>query len=413
MFTRHKELIDESMAEIEREKILLEKKYSEVEKLNIELRKKIEQLTSLDACSKAITSILDTDKLLDVVISLIINIMQFDRVLILLVDEENQQLVPVKTAGGDENAILQLKNYGIPLNRTTNILARVASTGTSQIISDVDHSFLRKENIILRKFKPKSFVAVPLITRHRVIGVMAAERIKGLKDFSSNDLDYVMNFCNQTAVSLENARLIERMKQSFVSSILSLATALEAKDPYTRGHSNRVATYSTIIARRMGMDEEHVEMLRLMSLMHDVGKIGIPDSIMNKAGRLTDKEFMLIKRHPLVSLHIIDPLLTNKPELKDIKNHHERFDGLGYPDGLTGKKIPVKACIMAVADSFDSMTTNRSYRSSMSREKALDGILKNKGTQFCPEIAEIFIDVISSMPDDLYKLINTSSEQTL
>ena len=411
MFTRRRELFNETLAELEREKMLLERKYIEVEQLNIELQRRIDRLTSLDACSKATTSILDTDRLLDVVMSLIVNIMQFDRALILLVDENNESLIPVKGVGGDLSTFGQIRNYSIPLKRTSNILARVVTSGIGQIVRDVDHSYLRKENIILRKFKPKSFVAVPLITRNKVIGVMAGERTKGLEDFTSNDLDYVMNFCNQIAISLENAKLIENMKLSFVSSILSLASALEAKDPYTRGHSNRVATYSTIVARRMGMEEEKVEMIRLMALMHDVGKIGIPDSIINKPGKLNADEFMVIKRHTLVSLSIIEPLLSNKPELINVKSHHERFDGLGYPEGLSGKHIPVEARIMAVSDSFDAMTTNRPYRSSMTRHKALSEIEKNKGTQFCPEIADIFVDIVSSMPDDLYQLINTSSEQ--
>lgn len=413
MFTRRRELLNETLAELEREKQVIENKYREVEQLNIELNKKIEQLTSLDACSKATTSILDTDRLLDVVMSLIINVMQFDRALIMLIDNESKNLVPVKTAGGDENAIQVIRNYSIPLNRTNNILARVVTTGIAQIIRNVDHSFLRKENIILRKFKPQSFVAVPLITRNKVIGVMAAERNKGLDDFSSNDLNYVMNFCNQIAISLENARLIENMKESFVSSILSLSSALEAKDPYTRGHSNRVATYSTIIARRMRLDDEHVEIIRLMALMHDVGKIGIPDSIISKPGKLDIEEFTIIKRHTLFSLSIIEPLLSNKPELCYIKSHHERYDGLGYPDGLMGNSIPLEARIMAVADSFDAMTTNRPYRSAFPRERAIMEIEKGKGTQFCPEVADTFLDIISLMPEDLYRLISSCSKQSV
>lgn len=413
MFNRRRELLNDTLAELEREKDLLEMKYREVEQLNTELQNKIDQLTSLDACSKATTSILDTDRLLDVVMSLIVTIMQFDRAFIMLVDEETHRLVPVKTIGGEDGAISMIKRYAIPLDRTSNILARVVTSGIAQIIRDVDHSFLRKENIILRKFKPKSFVAVPLITRNRVIGVLAAERTRGLDDFTSNDLDYVMNFCNQIAISLENARLIEHMKQSFVSSILSLASALEAKDPYTRGHSNRVATYSAIIARKMHLDDEHIELIRLMALMHDVGKIGIPDNIINKPGPLDHDEFLMIRRHPLVSLNIIEPLLANKPELREIKSHHERYDGLGYPDGIAGRFIALEARILAVADSFDAMTTSRPYRSPLSREAALEEIIRGRATQFCPDVADAFVDIISTMPDDLFRLINTSSEMVI
>jgi HD-GYP domain-containing protein (c-di-GMP phosphodiesterase class II) len=338
--------------------------------------------------------------------SLIINVLQFDRGLIMLVDEERRCLVPVKIAGDPNQNISSLKNYTLPLDRKSNILARVVDSGISQIMTDVDHSLLRKENIILKTFNPKSFVAVPLIARNRVIGVLAAERIKGLSDFSSNDLDYLMNFCGQIAISLENARLIDNMKKSFMTSILSLASALEAKDPYTRGHSNRVAIYSTIIARRIGIDEERIELIRQMALMHDIGKIGISDSIINKEGKLNEEEFNMIKRHPLVSIQIIQPLMTYHSDINLVKSHHERYDGCGYPDGLTGEEIPIEARILAVADAFDAMISDRPYRAAMSRKTALEEIERHRGRQFCPEVVEVFMSAVLLFPEDLFRLIS-------
>lgn len=406
LFTRRQQVYQDSLAELEREKELMVKKYLEIGHLNTELKKRIERLTSLDACSKATSSLLDSDRLLDVIMSLIVNVMQFDRALIMLVDEENRTLVPVKIAGDSSNLMTGMKRYAVSLDRKQNILARVVDSGIAQIVTDVDHSFLRKENLILKTFNPKSFVAVPLLARNHVIGVMAAERIKGLHDFSSNDLDYVMNFCSQIAISLENTRLIDNMKKSFVSSILSLASALEAKDPYTRGHSNRVAIYSTIIARSLGMTEERVELIRQMALMHDIGKIGISDSIINKEGRLTEKEFSAVKRHPIVSMQIIQPLMSYQSDISLMKSHHERYDGLGYPEGLVGDEIPLEARILAVADSFDAMTSDRPYRAAMDRDAALAEMERNRGRQFCPHVLEAFMKTLRSFPDDLYTMIS-------
>jgi len=415
IFSRRQEVLKDSITELEREKAHLGQKYLEVENLNKELEKRIERLTSLNACSKATASILDTDVLLDIVMSLIVNVMNFDRAILMLIDENSRQLKPVKGAGGEsENDIDKIKGYSIPLDRSQNILARVVNSGIAQVITDVDKSILRKDNIILKMFNPKSFIVIPLITRNKVIGVLGAERFKGLSDFSSNDLDYMMNFCNQIAISLENTKLIDSMKQSFVSSILSLASALEAKDPYTRGHSNRVATYSTIVARKLGLDEDRIESIRLMALIHDIGKIGVSDNIINKPGKLTEEEFNIIKQHPVRGVQIIELLLHNKPELRYVRSHHERFDGKGYPDGLKGEKIPLEARIMTIADCFDAMTSDRSYRSALSKEYALAEIENNKSTQFFPEIADIFIDSVSAMPDDLYFLIsNGKSESTV
>ncbi len=410
LFTRRKQVFQDSLAELEREKELMVRKYLEIGHLNSELKKRIERLTSLDACSKATASILDTDRLLDVVMSLVVNVMQFDRALIMLLDDEKRALIPVKIAGDSSVGIAVMKSYSVPLDRKSNILARVVDSGIAQIVTNVDHSLLRKENLILRTFNPKSFVAVPLVTRNRVVGVMAAERIKGLHDFTSADLDFVMNFCSQIATSLENARLIEDMKRSFMSSILSLASALEAKDPYTRGHSNRVAVYSTIIARSLGIAEERVELIRQMALMHDIGKIGIPDSIINKEGRLTESEYNEIKRHPLVSMQIIQPLMFYHPDISLVKSHHERYDGQGYPDGLSGDDIPLEARILAVADSFDAMTSDRPYRSAMSREAALAELERNKGRQFCPRVVTMFRESMLSFPDDLYTMITENEK---
>jgi HD-GYP domain-containing protein (c-di-GMP phosphodiesterase class II) len=413
MFIRRRErseIYRDTLAELEREKELMVKKYLEIGHLNTELKKRVERLTSLDACSKATASLLDTDKLLDVVMSLIINVMQFDRAIIMLVDEERRFLEPVKMAGEDDHPIASMKQYSIPLDRKSNILARVVDSGIAQIVTDVDNSILRKENLILKTFNPKSFVAVPLITRNKVMGLLAAERIKGLGDFSSNDLDYLMNFCSQIAISLENARLIDNMKKSFMTSILSLASALEAKDPFIRGHSNRVAIYATIIARRMDIDEERVELIRQMALMHDIGKIGIPDSIINKEGKLTEEEFAAIKRHPIVSMQIIQPLMTYHADISLVRSHHERYDGRGYPDGIGGEDIPLEARILAVADSYDAMTSDRPYRAAMSREAAVAEINRNRGRQFCPRVVDVFEMTIPTFPEDLFRLISEEQE---
>jgi len=399
LFTRENLILKDSLAELEREKILLETKYREIENLNTELNTRIEQLTSLDSCSKATASILDVDRLMDVVTSLVGNIMKFDRALIMLIDEKRQMLVPMKAVGGSEKEFHLIDDYTIPLDRTNNILARVATSGNAQIVSDVDHSYLRKENLILSNFHPKSFVAVPLIARNKVIGVMAAERLKGLDDFTANDLSFVMNFANQIAISLENAHLVENMKESFVSSILSLSSALEAKDAYTRGHSIRVSEYAIIIARTMELDEDTVDTIRLMALMHDIGKIGVPDQIIKKSSQLTEDELRIIMRHPHVSRTIIEPLLVNNPSLGFVESHHERYDGTGYPDGLSGREIPIEARIIAVADTYDAMTSNRPYRTVRTPDQAIQEIRINAGAQFCPEVVRAFLKCVESFTE--------------
>ncbi len=175
----------------------------------------------------------------------------------------------------------------------------------------------------------------------------------------------------------------------------TLAKTIDAKDAYTNGHSERVAAYSREIARRYGYDEERLEELYVMGLLHDVGKIGVPDTIINKPGRLTDEEYMEIKKHPVKGAEIL-ATITEMPKLvTGARWHHERYDGKGYPDGLKGEKIPEEARIIAVADAYDAMTSHRSYRDIIPQEKVKSEIENGMGTQFDEKFARIMLEMIA------------------
>lgn len=177
--------------------------------------------------------------------------------------------------------------------------------------------------------------------------------------------------------------------------VKALAQAIDAKDAYTNGHSERVAEYSTEIARRYGYTVEQQDEIYMMGILHDVGKIGVPDAVINKPGRLTDEEFDLIKQHPVQGERILKKI-KEMPKLSiGARWHHERYDGKGYPDGLSGTDILEEARIIAVADAYDAMTSNRSYRGILSQEHVRDEIEKGKGTQFDPVFADIMLQMIS------------------
>jgi putative two-component system response regulator len=195
-------------------------------------------------------------------------------------------------------------------------------------------------------------------------------------------------------------------EQLFFHVVASLAQAIDAKDTYTNGHSGRVADYSKEIARRYGYDEKAQDDIYMMGLLHDVGKIGVPDEVINKPGRLTDEEFALIKKHPSIGAKILENI-EEMPELvSGAKWHHERFDGRGYPEGLSGKDIPEQARIIAVADAYDAMTSNRSYRGALPQEKVREQIESGKGTQFDPQFADIMLAMIDEDTD--YKMQDKS-----
>ncbi len=188
-------------------------------------------------------------------------------------------------------------------------------------------------------------------------------------------------------------------EELFLQVVSSLADAIDAKDAYTKGHSGRVAAYSKEIAKRYGYGEKEQDDIYMMGLLHDVGKIGVPDEIINKPGRLTDEEFLKIKQHPAIGGRILENI-QKMPELASgAKWHHERFNGKGYPDGLAGEEIPEAARIIAVADAYDAMTSNRSYRVMLSQETVRSEIEKGMGSQFDPRFAKIMLEMIDEDKD--------------
>jgi len=199
----------------------------------------------------------------------------------------------------------------------------------------------------------------------------------------------------------------ERINGLFLRTVTALSEAVDAKDRYTSGHSTRVAQYARMIARQMGKTKEEQDEIYRAGLLHDVGKIRIPDEIINKPGKLTDEEYNIIKIHPVTGYHILKGISTDDKIALAAKYHHERYDGKGYPHGLSGEKIPEVARILGIADSYDAMASNRSYRKALPQEIVRSEIEKGKGTQFDPDIADIMLRMIDE--DKEYTLKQTDS----
>ena len=191
----------------------------------------------------------------------------------------------------------------------------------------------------------------------------------------------------------------DKLEKAYLESIETLRYTVEAKDPYTKGHSDRVAEFSVLIGKKLGLSEEDLKTLRIGGLFHDIGKIGIPDSILLKDERLTPEEYSEIKHHPSIGTHILSNATIFSNIIPIVKHHHERYDGRGYPENLKGEDIPFLARIATVADAFDAMSSKRTYRNSLDIDTIIDEIQKNSGTQFDPKIAEVFLDILKNEYD--------------
>ncbi len=196
----------------------------------------------------------------------------------------------------------------------------------------------------------------------------------------------------------------EQLEQAYLDMVQTLRYTVEAKDSYTRGHSDRVSEYSVLIGEKLGLPAEQIKTLRIGGLFHDIGKIGIPDSILLKPAKLTDEEYSQIKNHPSIGAHILGSAAIFQDIIPIVKHHHERYDGNGYPSKLKGEEIPYLARIAAVADTFDAMTSRRSYRGPIEVEHVKEEIKRCEGTQFDPQIAEVFIEILNNDFDKIKEI---------
>lgn len=237
---------------------------------------------------------------------------------------------------------------------------------------------------------PTSLVAVPIVTDGPPLGVLVAMN-KSTGEFDSVDLKLLNSIGNQSAVFITNNRLYGDLQDLLMGVLHALTTTIDAKDPYTCGHSRRVAIISEALARECGFEEEHIKRIYLAGLLHDIGKIGVPEATLCKKGKLTDEEFMQIKKHPSAGGKILEGIRQLEDVLPGIMYHHERLDGKGYPAGLTAEQIPIDGRIVGLADSFDAMTSDRTYRNALPLDVVCKEIRDCSGKQFDPMLVEKFL----------------------
>ena len=265
------------------------------------------------------------------------------------------------------------------------------------LVGDLEVNFsvvLDAEQALERLGFREAVALSPIGVAGATVGVIAAgagERDRG--DISSIDVKMLEAAAGFTSVVLENAALYEDQRAMFLGTLQALTATIDAKDPYTSGHSERVAYLSAEIARQFGMHEDRIERVRIAGLVHDIGKIGVPESVLCKPGRLTDEEFGIIKLHPEIGHTILRDIPHLDDILPGVLHHHERFDGRGYPHRLEGQDIPMVARIIGLADAFDAMSSSRTYRAAMPRDRVLTEIEQGSGTQFDPAIAKRFLEI--------------------
>lgn len=253
---------------------------------------------------------------------------------------------------------------------------------------------------LIEKRKPLLFndeqpgISIPVFIKNELLGILSVWEKQELCSFTEEDVLLLLTLCRKAALSLENQFLYESLYQSLLETLKALVTTLEARDPYTRAHSQRVSHYATALAAKMGCSKEEQDIVTVAGFLHDIGKVGICDAILLKTEPLTPAEYEVIKTHPIIGEQIVQHLGYFSREKSIIRHHHEWWDGRGYPDGLINHQIPFLARILTVADAFDAITTNRPYRAGRPFREALEELDCWAGSQFDAEAVVAFRHVI-------------------
>ncbi|HEY9088722.1 MAG TPA: HD domain-containing phosphohydrolase [Anaerolineaceae bacterium] len=320
-----------------------------------------------------------------------------------LADDNDSDLVLQISSRDDHNRAVPLR---VP--RGKGIISYVVETGENVLVRDIQRDLRHYKGLdVATDLTTRSLIAVPLVRRSiqlangRVVssertigGLEAINKING--EFDAVDLSMLENFAKQATTVLQIANLYKEADELFLDAIRALTAAIDAKDAYTQGHSQRVSDYSVAISIEMSMDSEFIHRIRIGSMLHDVGKIGIPDEILQKRGELTPAEYEMMKQHPSVGETMLSKIRTLRSELAAVMEHHERLDGSGYPRGLRGDEISMVGRIVAVADAFDAMTSDRPYRKRMSNEEAIARLQAAAGSKFDRNVVNALINVYHS-----------------
>jgi len=360
-----------------------EQETRQLKQMNQKLDHAVFELAILHEIGKTINSTLEINKIVSIILEMARQALHADRARLLLYHQENREAT-LDLAYSVEEAHHQ--NYAA-LDKY--VIDWVLQSEKPLLLEDLEKLSYFKSHPEARAGLV-SLMVVPFKRKNRVIGVMLLANRASRPKFQDQDFQFTNTLANQASIAIENAQLYAELQDHFTDTIRALITAVETKDAYTFGHSDRVTRYSLMIARQLGFNQTEMRRLEYLSLLHDIGKIGIEEKILRKPSKLNEQEWQTVKNHAALGGSIVKPIKFLRDGEKTIRHHHEWFNGTGYPDGLEGNTIPLFSRIIAVADAFDAMTSMRPYRDGQNPQWALAELQRCAGEQFDPLMVELF-----------------------
>jgi HD-GYP domain-containing protein (c-di-GMP phosphodiesterase class II) len=341
----------------------------------------------LQRLSQATASLMDLDQISNLILSEVLKTWHINNGAVLIKKSETGEFRVITQHGEDREPI-----WNFPTDHpVATWLAHNQKTLTNHDISMIPtfRSLWGKEKDDLERFQAEIFI--PISTKGNLVGIIILGEKKSSQPYNPEDLVILSALSNQTAVAIENSRLYEELESAFVETTVALANAIDIRDTYTNIHSQQIAEWASETARLLGCSPQEIDDIYWGGLLHDIGKIGIPDSILNKAARLDSSEWEIVHKHPDLGADLISPIKKLVNVAPIIRSSHERFDGGGYPLGLKGEEIPLGARIVSVADSFSAMIDKRPYKQPISEEKAMQELIDNSGIMYDPQVIKAFL----------------------
>ena len=374
------------------------------------INKNYEHALLINEVSQALSKELELNNILSNVVNILEKRLDYDRGLILLANKEKTRLISKTGFGynlGELNKFMLGSGFRLDREDSRGVFVVSFHEKKPFLVNDIDEikdSLTDRSLEFAKRIGAKSFICCPIVYEDESIGVLAVDNIKTKKPLLQSDINILMGIAGQIGISIHNAKLIEARFRQFQSILQVLAATTDARDPITAGHSTKVTEYAVGICNELGLSYNYTEMIRVASLLHDYGKIGVDDAILKKPGRLTPEEYDHIKTHAPKTRSILEQvnfegIYTEVPEIAGA--HHEKLDGTGYPKGLKGDQIHFGAKIIAVADVFEALTSKRHYREPMPVSDAIDYMLQNIGIHFDRQCVEALISFYNKNLTDM------------
>lgn len=397
--------LEEQIKEIENLNVTLEERIEEIEEANYKiadlageledknttLEKAVSKLSTLYKVGLAINSTMEIDNLFNLIVKTTMETLHAQIGYIILYNQEHQELV-ITTLIGHEN--ISPSGTILPM-KPSSVSTWVIENCKPLLIVDIKQT-PEFDTFSALGYERKTLICAPLITKDEIIGTITVVNKLDNTTYNHEELELLTTIAAQASIAIKNAKLYDDQQKTYLNTIQALVSAIEASDSYTRGHSERVTRYSLELAKKLDLPQERLKVIERAAILHDIGKIGIDLTLLHKEGRLTPDDINDLQQHPTIGMKILEPIEFLQDVRLCIGQHHERYDGQGYPNSVPASELLLESRILAIADAFDAMTSDRPYRKALSVEVAIKELYDNSGSQFDPELVTHFVELLNN-----------------